>query len=150
MGDWRLVQKWKKWIWFWCLDSLETLAKVADTDCYNTMGLVIRSRKGKLKKKQTNQNPCTIPKPSSLELRLGEGCEKLHYQISHLLTAFCFICHQRSYVHKIEKRAPKSETETFGIVGRFYRFEDWAPTNVQRLNVCTFLYSTYRKNLHLG
>ena len=31
---------------------------------------------------------------------------------------------QRSYIHKIGKRAPKSETETFGIVGRFYRFED--------------------------
>ena len=46
---------------------------------------------------------------------------------------------------KIGNLASKSETETFGIVGRFHRFEDWAPTSVQRVNVCTFLNSINRK-----
>ena len=54
VDDWGLVQKWNKWIWFWCLDSLETLAKVADTDCYNTMELIIWFWKGNWKtSKQT-------------------------------------------------------------------------------------------------
>ena len=30
----------------------------------------------------------------------------------------------------IGKRASKSETETFGIVGRFHRFEDWASSGL--------------------
>ena len=49
------------------------------------------------------------------------------------------------YLTKMVKSARKSETETFGIVGRFHRFEDVAPTSVHRVNMCTFLYSTYRK-----
>ena len=56
---------------------------------------------------------------------------------------------QRFYIHKIDKSASKSETETFGIVGRFHRFEE-NPTSIQQVNVCMFLYSTYRKNFHLG
>ena len=54
-----------------------------------------------------------------------------------------------SYIHKIWKSASKSETETFGTVGQFQRFEDWAPTSVQQVNVCTFLYSTEKKKKNL-
>ena len=49
------------------------------------------------------------------------------------------------YLTKMVKSARKSETETFGIVGRFHRFEDVAPTSVHWVNVRTSLYSTYRK-----
>ena len=37
------------------------LAKVADTDCYNTMELIIFVLKRKLKNKQTNQNTFYYP-----------------------------------------------------------------------------------------
>ena len=52
------------------LDSLETLDMVADTDCYNTMELIIGLEKEN--EKQANKpKSYTIPRPSSLELRLS-------------------------------------------------------------------------------
>ena len=41
--------------------------------------------------------------------------------------------------------ARKSETETFGIVGRFHKFKDWAPTSVHRVNVYTFPDTQHKK-----
>ena len=59
-----------KWIWFWCLDSLEMLAKVVDTDWYNTMELIIWFWKGNWKTSKQTKTHFTIPRPSSLKLRL--------------------------------------------------------------------------------
>ena len=67
----------KKWIWFWCFDSLEMLAKVVDTDCYNTMELIIWFRKGNWKTSKQTKTSYTIHRPSSLKLRLKSStlCE---------------------------------------------------------------------------
>ena len=85
-------------------------------------------------------------------VKCWENCNVLEFSEGQLVSIAGLILKPKilHMIFKIGKRASKSETETFGIVARFHRFEDWAPTSVQRLNVCTFPYSTYRKNLHLG
>ena len=57
--------------------------------------------------------------------------------------------HKDTLLRKDGQVSPKSETETVRIVGRFHRFEEWAPTSVQRVNVCTFLYSTYTEKTYI-